>query len=259
LRNCRDIPNPDAQELCEAIASVEHLSKDCVFCGNGSDEVLSFAFCAFFDSDLPLLFPDITYSFYPVFADFYGIPVREIPVDRNFKINVEDYSQPCCGVILPNPNAPSGICMDIADLSKLLAEHADKVVVIDEAYIAFGGVSAVSLITEHPNLLVIKTFSKSHSLAGLRVGYALGQPHLIDGLYRVKNSFNAYPIDRIAQTIAKTAILDRNIMRQSIKNFATRETFSAELKKLGFNFLPSKANFVLRRIRICPLPNCLPN
>lgn len=238
-------PDPDSGELCEAIASIENIPKDCVFCGNGSDEVLAFVFYAFFDDELPLLFPDVTYSFYPVFANFYNIPVHRVPLDRNFKINAEDYFQSAGGVIFPNPNAPTGIYLETDRICRLLDYHADKVVAIDEAYIAFGGHSVAPLIKQYPNLLIVRTFSKSHSLAGLRVGYALGQPHLIKGLIRVKNSFNSYPVDRIAAVIARTAILDKEYyVGINKKVAATRDHFSAALLELGFNVLPSKANFI---------------
>lgn len=238
-------PDPEAQDLCAAIAEAEHVGADCVFCGNGSDEVLSFAFCAFFDGDLPLLFPDITYSFYPVFAEFYGIPVKTVPLDRNFEIDVKGYFQPACGVVFPNPNAPTGICLPPQKIRRLLEYHAGRAVIIDEAYIAFGGESVVGLVGRYPNLLVVRTFSKSHSLAGGRVGYAIGQPPLIRGLLRVKNSFNSYPVDRIAAAAARAAALDTGYYAKIDAKIAeTREKFSAELKKRGFQVLPSKANFV---------------
>lgn len=238
-------PDQDASNLCAAIAQVENVGADCVFCGNGSDEVLSFAFCAFFDADLPLLYPDITYSFYPVFADFYGIPTKTLPLNDKFEINVADYFQPASGVIFPNPNAPTAIYLQPQEICKLLDYHANKVVVIDEAYIAFGGQSVAQLINQYPNLLVIRTFSKSHALAGMRIGYAIGQPHLIDGLQRVKNSFNSYPVDRVAALVAQAAILDTEYYANiNQKVTATRDRFSAALTDLGFLVLPSKANFV---------------
>jgi histidinol-phosphate aminotransferase len=231
--------------LRTAIAATENLSADCVFCGNGSDEVLAFTFYAFFDDDLPLLFPDITYSFYPVYAKLYAIPTRTVPLNENFQVNIGDYFQPAGGVIIPNPNAPTGIYLESGSICELLDHHSNKVVVIDEAYIAFGGQSAAALIEKYPNLLVVRTFSKSHSLAGLRVGYALGQPHLIEGLARVKDSFNSYPVDRIAAEIAKAAILDQAYYAEiNRKVIATRERFSEAMTKLGFKVLPSRANFV---------------
>jgi histidinol-phosphate aminotransferase len=237
--------DPKSSDLCAAIASTENVDADCVFCGNGSDEVLSFAFYAFFDDNLPLLFPDVTYSFYPVFAKFHGISTNTLPLNERFQINIEDYLQAACGVIFPNPNAPTGVYLEPNKICKLLEYHSEKVVVVDEAYIAFGGQSVAPLINEYPNLLVVRTFSKSHSLAGLRVGYALGQPHLIEGLMRVKDSFNSYPVDRIASATAKAAILDTDYYVGINRKVAvTRDRFSTAMTGLGFNVLPSQANFI---------------
>lgn len=238
-------PDPDASGLVSAIAKTEGIGENCVFCGNGSDEVLSFTFGAFFGGEKPLLFPDITYSFYPVFAKFYGIQTKIIPLNRNFEINADDYLQPASGVIFPNPNAPTGIYLDSGEIRRLLEYHKDCLVAVDEAYIAFGGKSVVPMIREYPNLLVIRTLSKSHSLAGMRVGYALGQPQLIDGLQRVKNSFNSYPVDRLAAAAAEAAVLDTAYYADiDGKVKATRDRFAAELKALGFTVLPSGSNFV---------------
>ncbi len=238
-------PDSNSTELCAAIASVERLSADCVFCGNGSDEVLAFAFYAYFDTELPLLFPDITYSFYPVFAKFYGIPVQMLPLNDNFEINPADYRIPACGVIFPNPNAPTGIYLGCDDICKMLEYHSDKVVVVDEAYIAFGGQSMAPLIMNYPNLLVVRTLSKSHALAGLRVGYALGQPHLINTLRQVKDSFNSYPVDRLAASAAKAAVLDTDYYQQTNGMVAaTRARFCEAASQMGFHVLPSTANFV---------------
>lgn len=238
-------PDPDAGALCAAIAKVEGLNADCVFCGNGSDEVLSFAFCAFFDDGQPVLFPDVTYSFYPVFAGFYGIPVQTIPLNDRFEIDTADYARPAGGVIFPNPNAPTGVYLGLDHIRRLLDFHKERVVVVDEAYIAFGGRSAAPLIAEYPNLLVVRTFSKSHALAGLRIGYALGQPHLIAALSRVKNAFNSYPVDRLAAAAATAAVQDVPYYAETAgKVAATRGRFIAGLRGLGFTVLPSLANFV---------------
>jgi len=238
-------PDPVSSELREAIASGEKLDPACVFCGNGSDEVLSLSFYAFFDGDRPLLFPDVTYSFYPVYAGFYGLPVRRMLLNERFEIEPEDYLQPASGVIFPNPNAPTGIELGQDAIRRLLEYHSGRVVAVDEAYVAFGAASAASLIDRYPNLLVLRTFSKSHSLAGLRVGYALGQPHLIEGLVRVKDSFNSYPVDRIAAAAARAAILDTAYYAGiNAKVAATRDRFSRQLAELGFTVPPSKANFV---------------
>ena len=238
-------PNADAEGLRRAIAESEGLGPDFVYCGNGSDEVISLCFYAFFDERLPLLFPDVTYSFYPVFAQFYGIPAKDIPVDEAFRIRVEDYFQPAGGVIFPNPNAPTGIFLEPAEIRRLLQHHKDCVVAVDEAYIAFGGQSATPLVRDFPNLLVIRTFSKSHALAGMRVGYAIGQPRLIRALTDVKNSFNSYPVDRIAAAAAEAAVRDAAYYAGiDGKIAATRERFRASLAGRGFRVLPSKANFV---------------
>ncbi len=238
-------PDADAENLRRAIAEQEGVTPECVYCGNGSDEVISLCFYAFFDDRLPLLFPDVTYSFYPVFAQFYGIPVRQIPLDEDFRIRAEDYLQPAGGVIFPNPNAPTGIFLEPGEIGRLLQYHSEAVVAVDEAYIAFGGQSMAPFVKSCPNLLVIRTFSKSHALAGMRVGYAIGQPHLIRALTNVKDSFNSYPVDRIAAAAAEAAVRDPAYYAEiDGKIAATRDRFSARLSGLGFRVLPSKANFV---------------
>jgi len=244
-RNLRLYPDADSTALCEAIAQVENIGADCVFCGNGSDEILSFVFYAFFGDDLPLLFPDITYSFYPVYANFYGVPYKKIPLNSAFEIVAEDYMRPASGVIFPNPNAPTSIFLNQEEICELLQYHAEKVVAVDEAYIAFGGESMVPFIHQYPNLLITRTLSKSHALAGMRVGYAIGQPHLIEGLRRVKDSFNSYPVDRIAAAAARAAILDREYYHKiNGKIIGTRDRFIENIKKIGFTVAPSKTNFV---------------
>lgn len=238
-------PETNADVLRKAIAQVEHVDENCIFCGNGSDEVLSLTFFAFFDDDRPLLFPDITYSFYPVFAQYYGIPTEILPLDENFRIRLEDYRRPAGGVIFPNPNAPTGIYIEPENLRELLEIHRDCVVAIDEAYIAFGGKTIVPLIGQYDNLLIIRTCSKAHALAGMRVGYAIGQPALIDALRAVKDSFNSYPVDRIAAAAAAAAIADMEYYREiDGKIIVTRDKFAAALTKAGFTVLPSKSNFV---------------
>jgi histidinol-phosphate aminotransferase len=238
-------PDPLSSELREAIASNENLDANYVFCGNGSDEVLSFCFYAFFDDDLPLLYPDITYSFYPVYAGFYSIPTKTIPLNESFEIDIKNYFQPACGVIFANPNAPTGIALSTDEICELVEYHKDKVVIIDEAYTAFGAQSMASFIRQYPNLIVVRTFSKSHSLAGMRIGYALAQPHLIDTLIAVKDSFNSYPVDRIASAVAKAALENVDYYnKNNQKIIATRQRFSSAIQQLGFTVLPSKANFV---------------
>lgn len=242
-------PKPECEDLRKAIAEVEGL-KDIsyVYAGNGSDEILAFCFQAFFDTDKDVLFPDITYSFYPVYCGLFGLGYREIPLDNNLKINFEDYNVDCTGIIFPNPNAPTGEYTNLNQIEKLLSDHTDKVVIVDEAYIEFGGESAVCLIDKYPNLIVVKTLSKSHSLAGLRVGYAIGQPHLIDGIIRIKNSFNSYSCDTIAQAGAKASIMDYEYMKNACGKITnTREYTANELKKLGFEMTESKSNFLFIR------------
>ena len=242
----RKYPKPECEELRRAIAKVENLPDiSYVYAGNGSDEILAFCFQAFFDAEKDILFPDITYSFYPVYCGLYGLKYSEIPLDENLKINIDDYTGDCTGIIFPNPNAPTGEYVGLAGIEKILSSNLDKVVIVDEAYIAFGGESAVSLVHKHPNLLVVRTLSKSHSLAGLRMGYAIGQPHLIEGIIRVKNSFNSYTCDTIAQAGATQSILDdvyKNAMCKKIAD--TRDEFAAQLKKMGFVMTDSKSNFL---------------
>jgi len=234
-------PKPDGGVLKSAVAEVYGLSEDHVFCGNGSDEVLGLAFQAFFDGDI--VFPDITYSFYPVWADLYGISYKTVPLRGDFTVPVDEVIGN--GVVLANPNAPTGIALNMAEVERVLQNNADHVVIIDEAYASFGAGSVASLVPQYPNLLVVSTMSKSHALAGLRVAFALGQPHLIDGLVRIKDSFNSYPLDMIAQEAAAAALRDTEYCTaMSAKVVATRERTTKMLVELGFTVLPSKANFV---------------
>lgn len=239
-------PDPESVELRTALAEIYHVDLDQVFVGNGSDEVLGLAFKAFFTGRAqPLLFPDISYSFYPVYCQLLAIEHATVPLDTHFKIDNDDYKRPCGGIIFPNPNAPTSIAKPLADIEALLQQHTDVVVIVDEAYIDFGGTSAISLVNQYPNLLVTQTFSKSRSLAGARVGYAIGHPDLIEGLQRVKNSFNSYPLDRIAQTLAQAALADHSYFETCCENIVrTRMWFTAALAQLGFYCLPSAANFV---------------
>lgn len=241
-------PDPNADRLKEAIAGFYGLKPAQVFVGNGSDEVLAHAFLALLKHDAPLLFPDITYSFYPVYCGLYGIDYEEIPLTEGFEIKVDNYLKPNGGIIFPNPNAPTGVAVPLAEIERLLQANAASVVVVDEAYVDFGGESAVGLVNRYPNLLVIHTLSKSRSLAGLRVGYAIGHPELIEALARVKDSFNSYPLDRLAIAGAAAAMEDRayfDATRQKV--IASRERLVAELNALGFEVLPSAANFVFAR------------
>ena len=241
-------PDPNSDRLREAIAAFHGVEPGQVFVGNGSDEVLAHAFLALLKHDAPILFPDVTYSFYPVYCGLYGIEYQEIPLTDTFEIRVEDYFVPNGGIIFPNPNAPTARLLALGEIERLLAKNTDSVVVVDEAYIDFGGESAVGLVRKHPQLLVVHTLSKSHSLAGLRVGYAIGQAGLIEALVRVKDSFNSYPLDRFAQAGATASMQDRDYFDMTRhKVMATRERLVADLAALGFEVLPSAANFVFAR------------
>jgi len=241
-------PDPGSDRLRAGIAALHDVGDEQVFVGNGSDEVLAHAFLALLKHDQPILFPDITYSFYPVYCGLYEIAYRMVPLTETFEIHVDDYLTPNGGVIFPNPNAPTGRLLALNEIEHLLAGNPDSVVVIDEAYIDFGGESAVELVARYPQLLVVRTLSKSHALAGLRVGYAIGQAHLIEALNRVKDSFNSYPLDRFAQAGALASIEDRAWFESiCAKVVATRTRLVAEIEALGFEVLPSSANFILAR------------
>ena len=243
-------PDPQATGLKAAIAHHHGLKAEQVFVGNGSDEVLAHAFIALLRHPAPLLHPDISYSFYPVYARLYGIETREIALRADFSIAVDDYLQagPNGGIIFPNPNAPTGMALPLAEVERLLAGNPDSVVVVDEAYVDFGAQTAAPLIDRYPQLLVIRTLSKAWALAGLRVGYALGHPDLIEALSRVKDSFNSYPLDRLALAGATAALSDAAWLAQtSARIQASREALSEGLRARGFEVLPSQANFVFAR------------
>ena len=241
-------PDPGAVRLRDALARRHGVDREQIFVGNGSDEVLAHTFQALLRHDAPLLFPDITYSFYPSYCRLYGVDYREVPLDSAMRIRVTDYRQSCGAIILPNPNAPTGIALRRAEVEALVADHPDQVVVVDEAYVDFGGESAVPLVCSHPNLLVIQTFSKSHSLAGLRVGFAIGQRPLIEALERVKDSFNSYPLDRLALVGAVAAVEDETWFEHNRNRIiASRQRLATALLGLGFEVLPSAANFLFAR------------
>lgn len=241
-------PDPNSDRLRAGIAAYHGVTPAQVFVGNGSDEVLAHAFMALLKHEHPILFPDISYSFYPVYCGLYEIAHRTIPLTASFEIRVNDYRVPNGGIIFPNPNAPTGRLLALADIERLLAGNPDSVVVVDEAYIDFGGESAVPLVARHPQLLVIRTLSKSHALAGLRVGYAIGQPHLVEALNRVKDSFNSYPLDRFAQAGALASIEDHAYFESiCAKVVATRARLVAAMQALDFDVLPSAANFIFAR------------
>lgn len=244
----RRYPDPSAKALKEAIARYHDVTPEQVFVGNGSDEVLAFIFASLLKHDAPLLYPDITYSFYPTYSRLFDIETRTIPLDADYRIRPEDYDSPCGAIILPNPNAPTGIGLPLGDIERLASAHPDQVVAVDEAYVDFGGATAIPLVATNENVIVIRTFSKSRSLAGLRVGYAIAQRPLIEALERMKDSFNSYPLDRIAQVAAVASIEDDAWFTarrdQLIEN---RRRLTVELENRGFVVLPSQANFIFAR------------
>ena len=246
--NLRLYPDPNSDRLKQAVADYYGVQTAQVFVGNGSDEVLAHAFHGLFQHGQSLLFPDISYSFYPVYCGLYGIDFVQVPLDEQFQIRVDDYVRPNGGIIFPNPNAPTGCGLALAAIERLLKANPDTVVLVDEAYIDFGGETAISLVDKYPNLLVSQTLSKSRSLAGLRVGIAVGHPDLIEALERIKNSFNSYPLDRMAIAGAAAAFEDKAYFEQTCQRvIESREAVVAGLEKLGFEVLPSQANFVFAR------------
>lgn len=241
-------PDPNGERLKQAVADYYGVSSKQVFVGNGSDEVLAHAFHGLFQHGQPLLFPDISYSFYPVYCGLYGIDFVQVPLDEQFQIRVEDYARPNGGIIFPNPNAPTGRVLALPAIEQLLKANPHSVVLVDEAYIDFGGETAISLVDQYPNLLVTQTLSKSRSLAGLRVGLAVGHADLIEALERIKNSFNSYPLDRLAIAGAAAAFEDKAYFQQTCRQVIdSRERVVAGLQQLGFEVLPSAANFVFAR------------
>lgn len=238
-------PDPDASALKQAIAKQQNVALENVFVGNGSDEVLAHIFKAFFVQDKPILYPDITYSFYPVYSQFFGVKTKVLPLNDAFEIVVDDYKQANGGIIITNPNAPTSIALGLQAIEEVLQANPDSVVVIDEAYVDFGAESAVKLVGKYENLVVCQTTSKSRSLAGLRVGFAIAQPHLIAALEAVKNSFNSYPMDRFAIAAAVASFEDQAYFEQQCeKVIRSREKLVNELQEIGFVVLPSKANFI---------------
>jgi histidinol-phosphate aminotransferase len=241
----RRYPDPESAKLVQSFAQRANLSSDQVFVGNGSDEVLAFVFMGLLKQSLPLYFPDVSYSFYPVWSDLAGIVYETVPLSEDWRVVPEDYPAQNGGIIIPNPNAPTGIALDLEGIRTLLLRSSNSVVVVDEAYIDFGGDSAVSLIDEFDNLLVVQTLSKSRSLAGLRVGVAFGNANLIEALNRVKNSFNSYPLDCLAQKCAVASIVDEDYFRATTgRIIASRSRLTEALQRLNFEVLPSSANFV---------------
>ncbi len=246
-------PDPTAGELVHAAASCYHLDDSQVFAGVGSDDVLAMCFLTFFNGKKPILFPDITYSFYDVWADLFRIPYGRPPLDEDFHIRKEDYLRENGGIIFPNPNAPTGVEMPLEDIEEIIKENQDSIVIVDEAYVDFGAKSALPLIEKYDNMLVVQTLSKSRSLAGMRIGLAFGNPVLIKYLNDVKYSFNSYTMDRTALAAGAEALSDEAYFQETCsKIIETREWTKNELQKLGFSFEDSKANFIFAAHEACP-------
>lgn len=246
--NLRLYPDPNSDRLKQAVADYYQVTPQQVFVGNGSDEVLAHIFHGLFQHGAPLLFPDISYSFYPVYCGLYGIDFEQVALDEQFQIRIEDYNKPNAGIIFPNPNAPTGCLLPLEAIERLLQANRDSVVVVDEAYIDFGGETAIALVDRYDNLLVTQTLSKSRSLAGLRVGLAVGHPDLIEALERIKNSFNSYPLDRMAIIGAAAAFEDRAYFDETCRKVIdSREALVEQLTARGFEVLPSAANFIFAR------------
>lgn len=241
-------PDPECLTLRRAVARRYGLREDQVFCGNGSDEILAFCFQAFFDPKPGVMFADVTYSFYPVYAGYFGLTYELAPTGSLFELPIEAYETWPGGVVIANPNAPTGAPVSLADLGRILAARPDRVVVVDEAYVDFGGESAVALLDEFPNLVVVHTLSKSRSLAGLRVGWALGDQNLMDALRCVRDSINSYTVDRLAMAGAAAAVEDEVYFRETCRKVTETRAWTAEaLERLGFEVLPSRANFLFVR------------
>ena len=241
-------PPPHAEELKQTIADYYQLEENQIFVGNGSDEVLAHIFNGLLKQNKPIFFPDITYSFYPVFCQLYDIEFEKVPLTEDFSIDLGDYQRANGGIIFPNPNAPTGKLVALGDIEQLLLANRDSVVVVDEAYVDFGGQSAVGLINRFDNLLVVHTLSKSRSLAGLRIGYAMANAALIEGLDRVKNSFNSYPLGHLQIAAAIASFKDESYFKQTCAQvISSREQLVEQLQTLGFEILPSAANFVFAR------------
>jgi histidinol-phosphate aminotransferase len=245
LGDLRLYPDPTAGALVEAIAQYHNVDRSQVFVGVGSDDVLAMSFLTFFNSQKPILFPDITYSFYDVWAGLYRIPYETPALTEDFKIRREDYYKENGGGIFPNPNAPTGIYENLTFVEDILKHNQDVVVIVDEAYIDFGGATALPLLEKYENLLVVRTFSKSRSMAGLRIGYAIGNPELIKALNDVKYSFNSYTMNRPSILLGTASLKDESYFRETTeKIMETRSWFESEMQKLGFSFPDSKANFI---------------
>jgi histidinol-phosphate aminotransferase len=246
-------PDPASSVLVKAIADFYHRDPSQVFVGVGSDDVIAMAFQTFFNSDKPILFPDISYSFYSVWADLFRIPYSRPRLDEHFRIVKEDYFQDNGGIIFPNPNAPTGVYMELDEVEEIVRRNQDVIVIVDEAYVDFAGASAMELVDKYDNLLVVQTFSKSRSMAGLRIGFAVGNPVLIKYLNDVKYSFNSYTMNQTSLALGTAAVKDEAYFRETLnKIVATRERTKRELAELGFTFPDSQANFIFASHRTCP-------
>lgn len=238
-------PDPAASELVNALAEYYHKDPSCIFVGVGSDDVIAMAFQTFFNSDKPILFPDISYSFYSVWADLFGIRYERPALDEDFRIVKEDYFKENGGIIFPNPNAPTGIYMELSEVEEIIAKNPESIVIVDEAYVDFAGPSALELVDKYDNLLVVQTFSKSRSMAGMRIGFAIGQPELIKYLNDVKYSFNSYTMNLPSLKLGAAAVKNEAYFRETVgKIVATRERVKKELAELGFTFPDSRSNFI---------------
>lgn len=241
----RKYPDPAATNLVKAISKAYNMPEDQIFVGVGSDDVLAMSYLAFFNSEKPVLFPDITYSFYDVWAEEFRVPYKTIPLDENFELDIDGFLQENGGVIIPNPNAPTGVLETIENMEKIVKNNPDSVVIIDEAYVDFGGVSALPLVEKYENLLVVQTFSKSRSMAGSRIGFAFGSKKLIKYLMDVKYSFNSYTMDQITIELGAAALADKAYFEETCSKIVeTREWSKEQFVKMGFKFADSKSNFV---------------
>ena len=246
-------PDPASSALVEALADYYHRPKEQFFVGVGSDDVLAMAFQTFFNSEKPILFPDITYSFYPVWAQLFGIPYEQPALDEEFRVVREDYQKENGGIVFPNPNAPTGLYMELDGVEEILRGNPDVVVIVDEAYVDFAGPSAMELLDRYENLLVVQTFSKSRSMAGMRIGFAAGSPALIRYLDDVKYSFNSYTMSQAALELGAASVRDSSYFQETQKKItATREWVKEKLLELGFSFPDSRANFIFARHESCP-------
>ena len=238
-------PDPAASELVNALAEYYHKDPSCIFVGVGSDDVIAMAFQTFFNSDKPILFPDISYSFYSVWADLFGIRYERPALDENFRIVKKDYFKENGGIIFPNPNAPTGIYMELSEVEEIIAKNPESIVIVDEAYVDFAGPSTLELVDKYDNLLVVQTFSKSRSMAGMRIGFAIGQPELIKYLNDVKYSFNSYTMNLPSLKLGAAAVKDEAYFKETVgKIITTRERVKRELRNLGFDFPDSRSNFI---------------